>query len=88
MDNVLYKSLSRYFNILSKLGYMNYTDVNKLLALIFIYDLLESDCNTFITEDEYRVIGGALYCLYGSNCLIPYPEYIATTSISCSGKSA
>lgn len=87
MDKVLYESLSRYFNILSKLGYMNYTDVNKLLILIFIYDLLESDCNSFITEDEYRVIDNALYCLYGSTCLIPYPEYIADTSISCSGKS-
>lgn len=88
MDNVLYESLSRYFNILSKLGYMNYTDVNKLLVLIFVYDLLESDCSAFITEEEYRVISSALYCLYGSTCLIPYPEYIADTSISCGGKSA
>lgn len=87
MDNVLYESLSRYFNILSKLGYMNYTDVNKLLVLIFVYDLLESDCSAFITEEEYRVISSALYCLYGSTCLIPYPEYIVDTSISCSGKS-
>jgi hypothetical protein len=87
MDNVLYESLSRYFNVLSKLGYMSYSEVDKLLVLIFIYDLLGSDCSTFITEDEYRVIDNALYCLYGSTCLIPYPKYIANTSISCSGKS-
>ena len=86
MDKVVYESLDRYFNILSKLGYMSYFEVNKLLVLIFIYDLLESDCGVFITEDEYKVIDEALYCLYGSNCLIPYPKYIVNTLVSCSGK--
>lgn len=86
MDKVLNESLARYFSILSKLGYMSYSNVDKLLVLIFIDDLLRSDCKSFITEDEYRVIDNALYCLYGSTCLIPYPEYIVDTIISCSGK--
>lgn len=86
MDKVLNESLTRYFSILSKLGYMSYSNVDKLLVLIFIDDLLRSDCKSFITEDEYRVIDNALYCLYGSTCLIPYPEYIVDTRISCSGK--
>ena len=87
MDKVLNESLTRYFNVLSKLGYMSYSEVDKLLVLIFIYDLLESDCKSLITEEEYRILDSALYYLYGTTCLIPYPEYIANTSISCTGKS-
>lgn len=86
MDKVLNKSLTRYFSILSKLGYVSYSEVDKLLVLIFIYDLLKSDCKSFITEEEYRILDKVLYCLYGHTCLIPYPEYIVNTSISCSGK--
>ena len=74
MDKVLNESFTRYFNILSKLGYMSYSEVDKLLVLIFIYDLLESDCKFFITEEEYRILDNALYCLYGTTWLIRYTE--------------
>lgn len=87
MDKVLNESFKRYFNTLAKLGYISYSEIDKLLVLVFIYDLLRSDCKSFITEDEYRIIGSVLYCLYGSTCLIPYPEYTVNTSISCTGKS-
>lgn len=30
----------------------------------------------YITENDYRIIQNALNCLYGSSCLIPYPNYI------------
>ena len=82
MDKVLNESLTRYFKVLSKLGYMSYSEVDKLLVLIFIYDLLESDCKSFITEGEYRIIDNALYCLYGSTCLIPYPEYLTMNNLN------
>lgn len=87
MENLVNTSLERYFNSLSKLGYRSYDEVNKLIILIFIQELLDSDCKSFITEDEYIIIHKALYCLYGSTCLIPYPEYISSTSITCSGRA-
>lgn len=87
MENLVNTSLERYFNSLSKLGYRSYDEVNKLIILIFIQELLDSDCKFFITEDEYIIIHKALYCLYSSTCLIPYPEYISGTSITCSGRA-
>lgn len=87
MENIVNESLGRYFNALSKFGYKSYADVDKLLILIFIQELLDSDCRSFITEDEYLIIHKALYCLYGSTCLIPYPEYISDAAITCSGRS-
>lgn len=86
MDNLIYTALERYFNSLSKFGYKSYDEVYKLIALIFITELLNSDCKYFISEDDYKSIQKTLYCLYRSTCLIPLPEYIVDTFINCSGK--
>lgn len=87
MEDLVNTSLDRYFNTLSKFGYKSYSKVGKLIILIFIEELLRSDCKSFITDEEDMIIHKALYCLYGSTCLIPYPEYVATTSITCNGKT-
>lgn len=87
MNELIDISLCRYFNALSKLGYCNYEAVYRLLVLIFIQELLEGDCKSFINEEDYKIIDNALYCLYGSSCLIPYPEYIVNPSSFCSGKT-
>ena len=50
MDKLVYESLYRYFNTLSKLGYVSYSEVDKLIVLLFIYDLLEDNCSIFLTE--------------------------------------
>lgn len=86
MEDTVYNAIERYLNTLSAFGYMSYCEVDKLLVLMFIQELMDSNCKTFITEDEYRTISNVLYCLYGSSCLIPYPEYIAETSLSCPKK--
>lgn len=87
MEELVNTSLERYFNALSKLGYKSYSEVDKLLVFIFIQELLDSECESFITEDDYKAINQALCCLYGSSCLIPYPEYKSSASLSCSGKT-
>lgn len=78
MDNITKiteKTLTKYFNVLSKLGYKSYNDVNKLLVLSFIEELLTSELSFFITEGDYRSITNAVYCLMGNNCLISLPSY-------------
>ena len=69
-------SVDLYFATLAQFGYKRQTDVNKLLAYIFIVELLTGDMRFLIAEDDYRYIERALHCLYGSTCLIPYPEYV------------
>ena len=80
MDNVLYTAISRYFNILSKFGYVNYNEVYNILYLMLIRDFIYNDFYGYITEDRY--IERSLYCLFGKSCLIPYPEYLNLGSIS------
>lgn len=67
--------MGTYFNALTQFGYKNPQDVNRLLIYNFIGELLTGDMRYFITEEDYKTIERALSCLYGSSCLIPYPQY-------------
>lgn len=72
MDN-LYKSLNQYFKILERTGYLSPSSVNRLLAYIMILEFFEQPLYYYITEEDYKYLQKALYCLYGKDCLIPYP---------------
>ena len=76
MDEILYNSLSSYFHALEVKGYMPYKDMMKLLVLGFYRDFVFSDYRGIITRNDYLLIERALDCLYGSTCLIPYPDYL------------
>ena len=82
--------LEEYFNILSQTGYYNYNSVYKILVFLFIDDILNTEMNTFITEEDYKLMTDILICLYDSECLIPYPEFkeLTTTLSSILGSSS
>ena len=69
------EAIQRYFTTLSQFGYRKYSDVDKMIALFFMEETLAHDFSEFITEDDYRHIVNALYCLAGSTCLIDFPEF-------------
>lgn len=81
VTNIANETLRRYFNSLSKLGYKNYSDVAKLLVLLFIEELLTSEFSFYVTEKDYRSIVNALYCIMGNNCLINLPSYTTWDSL-------
>ena len=76
MEEFVYEALCRYFNTLEKTGYLSNSEVEKLLVLTFLKDFVTTDYRGLITYEDYRVIEQALNCLYGSTCLIPYPDYL------------
>ena len=65
-------TLNKYFNILSKKGYVKNKEVNKVIILTFLSRLL-NDFSEYITEDDYNDIIKSIYCL--SDCLIRLPKY-------------
>lgn len=69
------EAIIRYFNILSKLGYKKYNDVNKLLILLFMEEFLSGEMSYYITQEDYRIIVNALYCLAGNSCMIDFPIF-------------
>ena len=76
MDEIVYDAIERYFNAVSKLGYLPDRDTFKLLVLLFYRDIICEDYIGHITEKDYHLIEKALDCIYGTTCLIPYPEYM------------
>lgn len=76
MDEFVYNAVCRYFEYLHLTGYYKYKDVKSLLVLLFFYDLIYHDYRGLISKEDYRTIERALNCLYGTTCLIPYPDYL------------
>lgn len=76
MDSMIYNALNSYFNVLEKKGYLSFPNMEKLLVLIFYRDFVFHDYRGHITKDDYHLIERALDCLYGTTCLIPYPDYL------------
>ena len=76
MDDVLYNSLCRYFTTLTRVGNASYTSVNKLLVLMFYKHFIYEDYRGNLSKEDYNTIEKALDCLFGSTCLIPYPNYL------------
>ena len=65
-------TLNKYFDILSKAGYVKSKEVNKVIILTFLSRLL-NDFPEYITEEDYNDIIKSVYCL--SDCLIRLPKY-------------
>ena len=65
-------TLNKYFDILSKAGYVKNKEVNKIIILTFLSRLL-NDFFEYITEEDYNDIIKSIYCL--SDCLIRLPKY-------------
>ena len=76
MDEIIYNALGSYYNALEKKGYMSYANMQKLLLLIFYRDFVFHDYRGLLSREDYLLIERALDCLWGSTCLIPYPDYL------------
>ena len=76
MDEILFNAITAYYNILKVRGYHSYVDAIRLLVLCFYRDFVYHDYNGILTKEDYSLIEKALNCLFGSTCLIPYPDYL------------
>lgn len=76
MDEMVFRALCTYFNTLGYTGYLSDKDVRKLLVLVFYWNFVYEDYRGFISKADYQIIERALDCLYGTSCLIPYPDYL------------
>lgn len=74
MEELLYNAYLRYFTALGNFGYKSDKEVKKLIFYTFIQELVNTT-SIVISEEDYKHLENALYCLYGTSCLIPYPDY-------------
>lgn len=76
MDKIIFNALEAYYNALEKKGYMADIYWKKLLVLIFYRNFVFGDYRGFLSKEDYLLIEKALECLWGTVCLIPYPDYL------------
>ena len=76
MERIVYNTLGNYFHALELKGYMPQKDAAKALVLSFYWDYIYNLPGHILRRPEYMLIERALDCLYGSSCLIPYPDYL------------
>lgn len=76
MGDILFEALSKYYHALEVKGYMSKAHSEKLLVMAFYWDFMYNDCRALLSKKDYRLIERALDCIYGTSCLIPYPDYL------------
>lgn len=76
MGEILYEALSKYYHALELKGYMSKAHSIKLLILAFFWDFTYNDYRGILSKEDYCLIEKALDCIYGTSCLIPYPDYL------------
>lgn len=69
-------ALNEYFTILGQTGYVEYNKVKGILGLLLVDSFLNTELNTYVTEEDYNIMVKFLYCIYGKNCLVPYPQFL------------
>ena len=76
MDEIVYEALSRYYHALELKGYMSKSHSMKLLVLCFYWEFIFHGYHGQLSKKDYCLVEKALNCLYGTSCLIPYPDYL------------
>jgi hypothetical protein len=76
MGDILLEALTKYYHALEVKGYMSRTHSEKLLVIAFYWDFMYNDYRALLSKEDYRLIERALDCIYGTSCLIPYPDYL------------
>lgn len=76
MGDILFEALSKYYHALKIKGYMSKAHSEKLLVMAFYWDFMYNDYRALLSKKDYCLIERALDCIYGTSCLIPYPDYL------------
>lgn len=75
LKDIISKSLDSYFNKISFVGSTGIKETNKVLLLSLLDDFVNSDFNTYMSEEDFKIIKQCIYCLCDSSEFIDHPEY-------------
>ena len=71
MDNLIHDALSTYFQILRKTGEVKYDQSYKVVLILFIKKLLDTNKQHYYSEDQLQIIKNTLIRLTKSTCFLP-----------------
>ena len=71
MDNLIHETLSTYFYILKKTGEVNQDQSYKVVLILFLKKLLDTDKQHYYSEEQLQIIKNTLIRLTKSTCFLP-----------------
>ena len=71
MDNLIHDALSTYFQILRKTGEVKEEQSYKVVLILFIKKLLDTNKQHYYSEDQLQIIKNTLIRLTKSTCFLP-----------------
>ena len=71
MDKLIHDALSTYFQILKKTGEVNDDQSYKVVLILFIKKLLDTNKQHYYSEDQLQIIKNTLIRLTKSTCFLP-----------------
>ena len=71
MDNLIHEALSTYFQILKKTGEVNDDQSYKVVLILFIKKLLDTNKQHYYSEEQLQIIKNTLIRLTKSTCFLP-----------------
>ena len=71
MDNLIHEALSTYFQILRKTGEVKEDQSYKVVLILFIKKLLDTNKQHYYSEDQLQIIKNTLIRLTKSTCFLP-----------------
>ena len=74
MNEAIFRSLTYYFKALRSMGFKSYEEVYKVIFLSCVSEIVEDDFDAALSEEDYRDINSAVYAIYGTDCMFPYPH--------------
>ena len=70
MDNLIHDALSTYFQILRKTGEVKQEQSYKVVLILFIKKLLDTNKQHYYSEDQLQIIKNTLIRLTKSTCFV------------------
>ena len=71
MDNLIHETLSTNFYILKKTGEVNQDQSYKVVLILFIKKLLDTDKQHYYSEEQLQLLKNTLIRLTKSTCFLP-----------------
>ena len=81
LNDSLMKGFVKYYNTLSKVGYINKTSVNKLIIGSWINKVFNGEYSIIINNEQYNLLSNLYLCIAG-DCLVPYSKYCTDVVIN------
>lgn len=79
LDNIVFKAIERYYDILKNFGYIKPSTTNDIIVLSYIRKVLYM-FQEYITDNDFTEILKSLDCL-SNNCIIDRLQYVSQDSL-------